>query len=195
MEIIDNQPFKVIYKRRYKAVKFTATRYLGKIRGKPGLLSCSTIVRMSHWNANHHTVNGSGLSSGHIQDTDPVVEITSGHRTISGQLLHVYGQSSWHTAAMSGQRWMREPAADEPSASGPPMKKRAVSKHIAEKAKEFDKMLNTSVWLRFEVADRDHVVLLSCAVCSQFQSKLVGMRNYRASFPHWWDCTCNFMCQ
>ena len=26
-------------------------RYLGKIRGKPGLLSCSTIVRTSHWNA------------------------------------------------------------------------------------------------------------------------------------------------
>ena len=26
-------------------------RYLGKIRGKPGLLSCSTIMRTSHWNA------------------------------------------------------------------------------------------------------------------------------------------------
>jgi len=43
-------------------------------------------------------------------------------------------------------------------------------------------MLNTSVWLRFEVADRDHMVSLSCAVCSHFQSKLVGMRNYHASF-------------
>ena len=32
-------------------MKFTAMRYLGKIRGKPGLLSCSTIVRTSHWNA------------------------------------------------------------------------------------------------------------------------------------------------
>ena len=83
---------------------------------------------------------------------------------------------------MSGQRRAQEPAADEPSASGPPTKKRAVSKHTAEKwVKEFDKMLNTSVWLRFEV-DHDHVVSLSCAVCSQFQSKLVGMRNYHASF-------------
>jgi len=36
---------------RSKAVKFIAMRYLGKIRGKPGLLSCSTIVRASHWNA------------------------------------------------------------------------------------------------------------------------------------------------
>ena len=26
-------------------------RYLGKIRGKPGLLSCSTIVKTSHWTA------------------------------------------------------------------------------------------------------------------------------------------------
>jgi len=43
-------------------------------------------------------------------------------------------------------------------------------------------MLNTSVCLWFEVADRDHVVSLSCVVCSQFQSKLVGMHNYRASF-------------
>jgi len=34
-------------------VKIIAVRYLGKIRGKTGLLSCSTIVRTStsHWNA------------------------------------------------------------------------------------------------------------------------------------------------
>jgi len=44
----------------------------------------------------------------------------------------------------------REPVADEPSTSGLPTKKRAVSKHTAEKwVKEFDKTLNTSVWLRF----------------------------------------------
>jgi len=52
--------------------------------------------------------------------------------------------------------------------------------HCRKWVKGFDKTLNTSVRLRFEVADRDHAVLLSCAVCSQFQSKLVGMRNYRA---------------
>jgi len=106
-----------------------------------------------------------------------VVEIISGHRTISGQLLHVYGQSSWRTAAMSGQRWVWEPAADEPSASGPPAKKRVVSKQTTEKwVKEFDKMLNTFVWLRFEVADCDHVV------SPVPEYKLVGMRNYRATF-------------
>jgi len=67
---------------------------------------------------------------------------------------------------------VQDPAADEPSASGSPTKKRAVSKHTTKKwVKEFDKMLNTSV------ADRDHVVSLSSVVCSQFQSKLVGMRN------------------
>jgi len=36
-----------------------------------------------------------------------VVKITSGHHTISGQLLHVYGQSSWCTATMSRQRRAR----------------------------------------------------------------------------------------
>jgi len=52
---IDNQLFKVIIIQaaRSRAVKIIAMRYLGKIRGKTGLLSCSTIVRMltSHWNA------------------------------------------------------------------------------------------------------------------------------------------------
>jgi len=48
---IINQPLEITYKQQgQKAVKFTAMRYLGKIRGKPGLFSCSTIVRTSHWN-------------------------------------------------------------------------------------------------------------------------------------------------
>ena len=38
---------------------------------------------------------------------DAVVEITSGHWTIFGQLLHVYIQISWRTAAMSGKRRAR----------------------------------------------------------------------------------------
>jgi len=115
-----------------------------------------------------------------------VVGITSGHRTISGQLLDMYSQSSWRTAAMSGQRRAREPVADEPSASGPPTKKHVVTKHTTEKwVKEFNKMLNMSVWIRFEVADRDHVVSLSCAVCSHFQSMLVSMRNYCLAVGAW----------
>ena len=64
---------------------------------------------------------------------------------------------------------MRAPAAEAPSTSGlPETKKRGVSKKTAEKwVVENDKELNMSVWLKFEVADRDHVVALKCAVCSQ----------------------------
>ena len=81
---------------------------------------------------------------------------------------------------MSGRKRGCEPCS---SNGTPTTKKRTVSKRTAEKwVKEFDKDLNTSVWLRFETADHDHVVSLSCALCTQFQDKLVGMRNYRTSF-------------
>ena len=45
---------------------------------------------------------------------------------------------------------------------------------------ENDKVLNTSVWLKFERADRDQVPSLTCkcAVCARFNNKLVSMRNY-----------------
>ncbi len=44
-----------------------------------------------------------------------------------------------------------------------------------------DKSLNTSAWLRFEMADRYHVAVLKYAVYSHFQEKLTSMRNYRSS--------------
>ena len=47
---------------------------------------------------------------------------------------------------------------------------------------ENDKVLNTSVWLKFARADCDHVLSLKYAVCSQFNNKLVSMRNYRPAF-------------
>ena len=70
------------------------------------------------------------------------------------------------------------------STSGlPDPKRRGVSKKTAEKwVVENDKELNMSVWLKLDVADCDHVVTLKCAVCSQFQAKLEGMRNYRSLF-------------
>ena len=36
--------------------------------------------------------------------------------------------------------------------------------------------------LKFEVADRDHVSLLKCSICSQFSEKLQSMRNFRSAF-------------
>ena len=43
---------------------------------------------------------------------------------------------------------------------------------------ENDKVLNTSVWLKCERADCDHVLSLKCAVCSRLNDRLVSMQNY-----------------
>ena len=69
------------------------------------------------------------------------------------------------------------------SSEGPPAKKRAVSRRTAEKwVAEYDCTLNTTVWLKFNMADRDHVASLRCAVCTQFKDKLVSMCNLRPAF-------------
>ena len=58
-----------------------------------------------------------------------------------------------------------------------------VNKRTADKwLAEYDKELNTSVWLKYKLADRDHVVALKCVVCTQFRMKLESMRNYRSTF-------------
>ena len=46
---------------------------------------------------------------------------------------------------------------------------------------ENNKELNTSVWLKFEMAaeDRDHVATLKCTVCSRFKERLQPMKSYR----------------
>ena len=83
---------------------------------------------------------------------------------------------------MYGQMRAREMQLEAAAMSDCPAKKRGVSKKTAEKwVLENDRELNTSVWLKFD-ADRDHVVVLKCAVCTEFRDKLVGMRNYRSSF-------------
>ena len=38
------------------------------------------------------------------------------------------------------------------------------------------------MWLKFNMADRDHVASLRCAVCTQIKDKLVSMRNFRPAF-------------
>ena len=45
-----------------------------------------------------------------------------------------------------------------------------------------DKELNTTIWLGYEMKDRDHVACLKCTVCSMFRDQLVGMRNYSNAF-------------
>ena len=81
---------------------------------------------------------------------------------------------------MSGRKRTR--AAEAEPSGLPAAKKRGVTLKTAEKwVVEYDRELNTTVWLKFDVADRDRVVALKCAVCTQFRAKLEGMRNYRSS--------------
>ena len=78
-----------------------------------------------------------------------------------------------------------QPRSDPPtsSLSSPVAKKRAVHRRTVEKwITENDRAMNTATWLKFEMADRDHVAVLKCVVCSQFNAKLESMRNYRPAF-------------
>lgn len=66
-----------------------------------------------------------------------------------------------------------------------PSKKRKVTRKTVEKwITENDKTLDTTLWLKFEVAtgDREHVSTLKCTVCQQFKERLVSMRNYNPAF-------------
>ena len=79
---------------------------------------------------------------------------------------------------MSGRKRPRAVSVDKT-----PLAKRGVNKRTADKwLAEYDKELKTSVWLKYELADRDHVVALKCAVCTQFKTRLESMRNYRSAF-------------
>ena len=62
-------------------------------------------------------------------------------------------------------------------------KKRAVPRATVEKwIVEHDRELDTSLWLKFDMADREHVALLKCSLCSRFSDKLESMRNFRPAF-------------
>ena len=49
---------------------------------------------------------------------------------------------------------------------------------------ENNKTLDTTLWLKFDVAagDHEHVSKLKCSVCGQFQEQLISMRNYNPAF-------------
>ena len=59
-------------------------------------------------------------------------------------------------------------------------KRRAVIWRTVEKwINENDRKLSTSVWLKFDMADRD---LMKCSVCSEFSTKLVSIKNFKPAF-------------
>ena len=69
-----------------------------------------------------------------------------------------------------------------PAAQEPPTKKRSVSHGTFNKWKaELDKDYNTMSWLDCEtvfVAGKKTVIKLKCKLCTQFESKIAGRRNY-----------------
>ena len=62
-------------------------------------------------------------------------------------------------------------------------KRRIIQRRTVEKwITENDRELNTTLWLKFDMADREHVATLKCSVCCQFRNKLEAMRNFRPAF-------------
>ena len=70
--------------------------------------------------------------------------------------------------------------------NAPDSKRRLVNARTVEKWKlDNDKALNTATWLTYQTApggDRDHVTIISCSVCTRFNTQLKGMRNYSPAF-------------
>ena len=64
-------------------------------------------------------------------------------------------------------------------------KKRKINRRTVEKwITENDKTLDTTLWLKFEVAsgDCEHMSKLKCSVCKQFKDRLISMHNYNPTF-------------
>ena len=113
-----------------------------------------------------------------------MLELTSGKRTISGKILHVTVQNQICPDKMSeGRKRQLDSSSDSGSSYSEAPKRRAVQKKtVQEWISQYDKQYNTTVWLKYDTADRNHVSKLRCAVCSQFQKELESMRNFRPAF-------------
>lgn len=65
----------------------------------------------------------------------------------------------------------------------PDSKRRIVTARTVEKWKlENDKALSTTTWLTYKMADRDNVESLACSVCTRYNDRLKGMRNYTRAY-------------
>ena len=64
-----------------------------------------------------------------------------------------------------------------------PSKQRALMVSTVKRwISENDEAFNTAAWLTFEVSGWSVVTSLKCSVCSKFQDKLRGMRNFKLVF-------------
>ena len=69
------------------------------------------------------------------------------------------------------------------SSSEPPQKKRCVAiRTVQNWISSCDRELNTALWLKYEKYDRDHVASINCSICTTFDEKIRGSRNYNDAF-------------
>ena len=89
-------------------------------------------------------------------------EITVGHRTISGGFRTLSGLAQSNPEIMSGQSRMQKETQNKRMET-----RRTVERWIVEN----DKQLDTTIWLKFEMAvgDREHVSALKFGICIQFK--------------------------
>ena len=72
---------------------------------------------------------------------------------------------------------------DDSTSDAPPPKRRILyAKSVDKWISDYDKQLNTTTWLKYSVVDRVLVESMKCSVCSKFNNKLIGMRNYSSAF-------------
>ena len=105
--------------------------------------------------------------------------IMSRHRTISGRLSHVSGQSNTWPEKMSGQK---RTAVDGDLPRAKKAKHGATTKTVDKWITDNDKMLNTVTWLKYSKSDREHVGTLLCSICTRFNNRLRGVRNYNQAY-------------
>ena len=82
--------------------------------------------------------------------------------------------SSSVSASSSSRKRPHTTSSDEPSKKKRILLKRSVDNWITE----YDKELETSTWLKYDVVDRVHIDCLKCSVCFKFNDKLLNTRNY-----------------
>lgn len=62
-------------------------------------------------------------------------------------------------------------------------KRKAVQKRtVKELISQYDKQYNTTVWLKYDVVNGNHVSKFPCSVCLQFQKELECMWSIRPAF-------------
>ncbi len=80
------------------------------------------------------------------------------------------------SAKMSGQ-------SSSCSEREPPPKKRCVAIRTVQKwIRDRDIELGTALWLKYEKYDREHVAFINCSICTTFDEKIRGSRNYSDTF-------------